>query len=51
MNDINYELIDELAEVFTELLTEASENGMNVEEYATRWNNVLDRYESENKYE
>lgn len=52
---MNYNLIEELAKVFTDLLSETSEYlekeyGRNVaDEYAERWNNILDKYESEDQ--
>ena len=50
---MNYNLIDELAKVFTDLLSETGEflekeYGRDVaSKYVERWNNILDKYEEE----
>lgn len=43
---MNYNLIEELAKVFTDLLSETSEYNV-ADEYVEKWNNILDKYESE----
>lgn len=53
---MNYSLIDELAKVFTELLSETSEylereyDKDVATEYKEKWNNVLDKYEESEDY-